>query len=196
MLSTIKEDSMLLRQQLIQLGLTQLMPMQVQHRQVFIDLYSSNKVMRQVSEPLSVEVASAIFERAMASRNAPRSHYYWIIRNSSGAEAGLAAVIVREQNAVEVGVMLLPAFSRQGLALAASAALFECAFKCWGMERVLATHKPGNLPVPKILDELFMECTKQTEELWHWQLTHLQWQKLTGQQPYQFIDIKEELYGN
>lgn len=187
---------MLLRQQMIQLGLAQLTPMQKQHRQVFLDLYTSNKVMRQVCEPLSVAVASTLFERALASKNAPRSHYYWIIKNSSGAEAGLAAVIVTEQNAVEVGVMLLPAFSRQGLALVASAALFECAFRCWDMERVLATHKPGNLPVPKILGELCMECTKQTEELWHWQLTRLQWQKLTGQPPYQFIEIKEELYDN
>jgi RimJ/RimL family protein N-acetyltransferase len=159
--------------------------MQPEHQALFVELFSNKKIMRQIGDPLSPEVAVRTFAKALNNDVETRRHYYWVIENALGAEAGIAALILQPDNAAEVGVMLLPKFSRQGLAHLASASLIEYTFRFWQTDTVLISHKATNLPVPLILASLFMQCVEQGEELWHWQLTGQQWQQLTGLAPYQ-----------
>lgn len=187
---------MQLKQHLISNGSIQLIPMKPKHQELFVELYSNKKIMRQVGEPLLPEAVLRIFTEAMASRNSPRKHYYWIIKNADNTEAGMAAVMLCEHKTVEVGVMLLSQFSRQGLALNASASLFEYAFRNWQMDTIVVSHKPANLPVPVILGKLSMQCITQAEDIWWWQLKQADWQTLSGHVPYQFIAVEEELYDN
>jgi RimJ/RimL family protein N-acetyltransferase len=186
---------MRLEQRLITNGVIQLVPLQARHQDLFVALYSNEKIMRQIAEPLSPRLAALTFAKAINSAEETRRHYYWVIQNAQGDDSGIAALIMLPDNAAEVGVMLLPKFSRQGLALTASASLFEYAFRFWQTDIVVVSHKATNLPVPSILAGLSMECEVQGDALWHWQLTRQNWQKLTGQTPYQITTV-EEFYGN
>jgi len=171
----------------------QLVPLQARHRDLFVELYSNPKIMRQVAPPFSADLAARTFAKALHCADETRRHYYWIIQNAAGAESGIAALIMLPDSAAEVGVMLLPKFSRQGLALIASATLIEYSFRFWRTDTLIASHKATNLPVPLILTALSMNCIEQAEELWYWQLTRQQWQKLTGQAPYQITAV-EDIY--
>lgn len=187
---------MQLRQHLISNGLISLVPMQAQHQDLFVELYSNKKIMRQIGEPLSPALAVSSFAKAISHDIEPRRHHYWVIQNAQGSECGVVALIMQTDNAAEVGVVLLPKFSRQGLALKASGSLLEYAFKNWQMDIIVASHKPANLPVPMILGKLSMQCITQAEDICWWQLKREDWQTLSGHVPYQCIAVEVEHYDN
>lgn len=186
-------------------GVWRLSPLTADDESLFINLYSSPKVMRQIVEPLTPEQARWQLQLALAPKAAGNNRYWRIekepiIPGPEGAESteyplpravhGIAALITHAPTQYEVGVMLLPAASRQGAALEAAAMLSQFAFSTLEAELVTASHRPGNLPVPQILRRLHMVCIAQTRQLWQWQISRNEWQAVVGLPPYEALVVE------
>ncbi len=170
-------------------GLIQLVPMQAEHKDLFVELYSNKKIMRQISEPLSPLLAARTFAKALNSEDDTRRHYYWVIRNADGADSGIAALIMQQDNAAEIGVMLLPKFSKQRLPLQVGVCLFGYAFEFTSVDQIVVLHKAGNLPLPVVLRELSMQCNVQDGDLCSWSLPRDKWYEAKTHAPYSEIKL-------
>ncbi len=182
---------MRLKQRQITNGVIRLVPLQNQHQDLFVELYSNPKIMRQVAEPLSVPLAVRTFAKAINSADETRRHYYWVIQNAQGAESGIAALIMLPNKVAEVGVMLLPKFSRQQLPLQVGVCLFSYAFEFSSIEQIVVMHKAGNLPLPPVLRELSMQCNVNEDELYSWHLPRHTWCEARTHAPYSDIKLIE-----
>ncbi|MBU1618073.1 MAG: GNAT family N-acetyltransferase [Gammaproteobacteria bacterium] len=182
---------MKLEQRLITNGVIQLVPLQTRHQDLFVTLYSNEKIMRQIAEPLSPCVAQRTFAKAINNTGETRRHYYWVIQNTQGADSGIAALIMLPDNTAEVGVMLLPKFSRQGLPLQVGVCLFSYAFEFSSIERIVVMHKAGNLPLPPVLRELSMQCSVNEGELCSWYLPRHLWYEARTHAPYSDIKLTD-----
>lgn len=186
-------------------GVWRLSPLTADDESLFINLYSSPKVMRQIVEPLTPEQARRQLQLALAPKAAGNMRYWRIekepiIHGPEGAESteyplarvvqGIAALIPHAPTQYEVGVMLLPAASRQGAALEAAAMLSQFTFSTLEAELVTASHRPGNLPVPQILRRLHMVCIAQTRQLWQWQISRNEWLARVGLPPYEALVVE------
>lgn len=191
-----------MKQAQITRGSWRLRPLTADDESLFIDLYSSPKVMRQIVEPLTPEQARRQLQLALAPKAAGNIRYWRIEKEPIptrpdgavskeyplvSAVQGIAALIAHAPTQYEVGVMLLPAASRQGAALEAAAMLSQFAFSTLEAVLVTASHRPGNLPVPQILRRLHMVCMAQTSQLWQWQISRNEWQARVGLPPYEAL---------
>jgi RimJ/RimL family protein N-acetyltransferase len=183
---------MRLEQRLITNGVIQLVPLQARHQDLFVALYSNEKIMRQIAEPLSPRLAVRTFAKAINSADETRRHYYWVIQNAQGDDSGIAALIMLPDNAAEVGVMLLPKFSRQGLPLQVGVCLFSYAFEFSSIDQIVVMHKVGNLPLPAVLRELSMQCRVNEGELCCWHLPRHTWYEAKTHAPYSAIKLIEQ----
>lgn len=182
---------MKLEQRLITNGVIQLVPLQARHQDLFVALYSDEKIMRLIAEPLSPALAERTFAKAIKSADESRRHYYWVIQNACGAESGIAALILLSNEVAEVGVMLLPKFSRQQLPLQVGVCLFSYAFEFSSIEQIVVMHKAGNLPLPPVLRELSMQCSVNEGELYSWHLPRHTWCEARTHAPYSDIKLIE-----
>lgn len=194
-----------MKQAQITRGSWRLRPLTADDESLFIDLYSSPKVMRQIVEPLTPKQARRQLQLALAPQAAGNIRYWRIEKEPippgpdgedsrgetlASAVHGIAALITHAPTQFEVGVMLLPAASRQGAALEAAAMLSQFAFSALEAELVTASHRPGNLPVPQILRRLHMVCMAQTRQLWQWQISRNEWQAKVGLPPYEALVVE------
>lgn len=182
---------MRLEQRHITNGEIRLVPLQARHSDLFVELYSNPKIMRQVAEPLSPSLAARTFAKAIKTADESRRHYYWVIQNAQGDDSGIAALIMLPDNAAEVGVMLLPKFSRQQLPLQVGVCLFSYAFEFSSIEQIVVMHKAGNLPLPAVLRELSMQCSVNEGELYSWHLPRHTWCEARTHAPYSDIKLIE-----
>lgn len=161
--------------------------MQAEDKALFLAVYCNPKVMRQIADPLTETHASAVFSKLINKNPEQRSHYYWVVETSGvpDASAGLGALIIHSDQSVEVGLMLLPDFSRRGIALKASAALTKYAFEDWRAENILVQHLAANLPVPPIVRAMGMNCIDHQSPVWRWALTKNEWVAIAHQSPYE-----------
>lgn len=180
---------MRLEQRLITNGVIQLVPLQARHQDLFVALYSNEKIMRQIAEPLSPRLAARTFAKAINSADETRRHYYWVIQNAQGYDSGIAALIMLPDNAAEVGVMLLPKFSRQGLPLQVGVCLFSYTFEFSSIEQIVVMHKAGNLPLPAVLRELSMQYSGEDGGMCSWSLARSIWYEAKTHAPYSEIKL-------
>lgn len=182
---------MRLKQRQITNGVIQLVPLQTRHQDLFVTLYSNEKIMRQIAEPLSPSLAARTFAKAIKTADESRRHYYWVIQNAQGDDSGIAALIMLPNNAAEVGVMLLPKFSRQQLPLQVGVCLFSYAFEFSSIEQIVVMHKAGNLPLPAVLRELSMQYSGEDGGMCSWSLARSIWYEAKTHAPYSEIKLIE-----
>ncbi len=98
-------------------------------RDLYVGLYASSEVMSHIGEPMSLEAATAIFEKAVRHNQNPaaRARFWQITDARSDEPVGIVA-LVRASSAPmqgELGVMLLPRWHNRGVGLPAFAGVVD-----------------------------------------------------------------------
>ncbi|MEZ9593046.1 GNAT family N-acetyltransferase [Shewanella sp. 10N.261.52.F9] len=134
-------------------------PINIHDRSLYQRLYCCEKVMRNISPPLSIEQANTAFERAikLQSSHKPKLMSWTIIETSTQQAIGIQGLTWKNKyNHMEadIGFMLLPKANGKLFPEEAMGALVEYAFSYLSLTKITAHYTKANLATQRFVKKL------------------------------------------
>lgn len=117
-------------------------------------LWGDPEVTRYIGGPASRAAAAARLAAEIASQAEAGIQYWPIFQLEDGAHVGCCGLRPWRPEVPELGVHILPAFWRRGLALEAARAVIAHAFGALGVRALFAGHNPDNQASRALLGKL------------------------------------------
>ena len=150
---------------------------------LYLGLYADAAVMRLIAATMSVDEATAVFEKARKHNANPaaRARYWHLSHRRTGQTLGLAALVrdAAVSTRGELGLMLLPQAQRTGVGLQVLRRVIDgVLLQQWelGMDEVIARHAVGNLDIHRLGEHLgFDRFEVDTPGSLGWRMTASAW---------------------
>lgn len=128
----------------------------------FVDIYTSEKLMQFVSEPLSKKEAKSLFERfSRFNSSRPQHHYLFsVVNNNNHDFMGFCGVnsikndVTTSTKTGEIGVMLIDSAIGKGIGTEVLMALVDYCFEKLGFEKLIGPPSPDNIASIKMLEKV------------------------------------------
>lgn len=151
-----------------------LQPMQTEHQSLFVALYCNPLVMAHTGIYCDRDTADSWFSYALAPRPDTRV-FYWVLQQATtGCDVGLVALQKRPASSAELGILLLPAYWRQGYGRQALARLTEHCFAGDLADTLWLRHVPANAAMARLA-----QCSgfvlQHQDDFQHWCLAKADW---------------------
>jgi len=122
-------------------------------------LWGDPEVTRHIGGPLTAAAVAARLAAEIASDAQAGIQYWPIFQLGDGAHVGCCGLRPYREAIPELGVHILPAFWRRGLAHEAARAVIAHAFRALGARALFAGHNPENLASRALLEKLGFRYT-------------------------------------
>ncbi|MCW8832880.1 MAG: GNAT family N-acetyltransferase [Colwellia sp.] len=158
-------------------------PLAEQDKELYISLYTDEKIMRNIGSPLSQDAAEKAFDKTIiAMKKTPVKVMTWAIVNVDNNEGvGLQALNWQTPEIAEIGIMLLRHTNGRLLPEEAMGALMEYAFNYLSINIITAKYAKKNLATKRFVKKLgFTEiknATYDNTQTCHQQVKKNQWHK-------------------
>lgn len=134
-------------------------PININDRSLYQRLYCCEKVMRNISPPLSIEQANTAFERAikLQSSHKPKLMSWTIIDTSTQQAIGIQGLTWKNKynhTEADIGFMLLPKANGKLFPEEAMGALMEYGFSYLGINKITAHYAKANLATQRFVKKL------------------------------------------
>ena len=134
-----------------------LIPLSEADEDLFVELYTSARLMRKIAEPFSVERAKKAFQATLSAiQNNPPKIMSWVIRdklaNTAMGIVGFSDIIYPEQ--AELGIILRLEAHGKGIVVEVGDTLCDYALKQVGLHRIRAEHHIDNRITQRILRQM------------------------------------------
>ncbi|EGM71052.1 GNAT family N-acetyltransferase [Shewanella sp. HN-41] len=134
-----------------------LTPLSDADEDLFVELYTSARLMSKIAEPLTVERAQNAFQKTLAATlNTPPKIMSWVIRdklaNTAMGIVGFSAITYPEQ--AELGIILRREAHGKGVVVEVGDVLCDYALKQVGLHRIRAEHHIENRITQRILRQM------------------------------------------
>lgn len=153
----------------------------LEHRALYITLYTDPLVMRYILPPLSIRAAGRAFERLCeyTAGDGP-GHRYWIVVDTVSTHAVGLAGFRRDGDEAELGVMLCKPWWRRGVATESLQLLLGHGFGAMALSLIFAQSLEAHAPVVGALfANLGFTATANGNGMAcmsRWELTRAQWE--------------------
>ena len=131
-----------------------IVPLAPCHRDMYISLYSSQRIMQFIGEPQHQPNAEKYFQYAVTGKKMKGlKQYLFAIESADGNQHyGLTILMLHDSlpNFAEYGIMMLKKGQGRGIAKAATQATCQHAFELLQCEGVVAHIEPDNLPTNRL----------------------------------------------
>ncbi len=183
---TQKQRFSLFTQRVLQHGSLQLRPMQQTDRALFVGLYSNPAVTGLTGVCCDAATASVWFTYALAPRADTRV-FYWVIQCvGTQAPIGLIAWQQRMSGSAELGLLLDPAYWRQGYGRRALSLLCDQGFAHGLLDECWLCHAPAHQAMAGLAQACGFVRRQEGDlpaELQHWCLRQPEWAALAAPVP-------------
>jgi len=131
-------------------------PLAEQDKDLYVSLYTDKKTMRNIAEPLSVEVAENAFFRVLKAmtKKQPKALTWAIVTSDNNGCIGLQALNWQSTDCAEIGIMLLRNSNGRLFPEEAMGALMEYAFSHLAINTIHATYAKSNLATKRFVKKL------------------------------------------
>jgi RimJ/RimL family protein N-acetyltransferase len=138
---------------------------------LYVELFCSDEVMRQVGPPFALKRAERAAAASLRHQNDAAGRFrHWIIEHAEG-RAGLLGLALRSERwaggEVELGVLLRPAWQARGAATAAITAVMPWAFGEARIAALTCHHAPTNPAASALMRRVgFTPCPARADAPW------------------------------
>ena len=138
---------------------------------LYVELFCSEAVMREVGPPFALERAERAAAASLRHQDDEAGRFrHWIIEHAEG-RAGLLGLALRSERwvggEVELGVLLRPAWQARGAATAAITAVMPWAFRTAQIATLTCHHAPTNSGAAALMRRLgFAQCPARADAPW------------------------------
>ena len=131
-------------------------PLAEQDKDLYLNLYTDKKIMRNIGEPLSVEVAEKAFKKTIKAmqKTQPKVMTWAIVTLDNNQSVGIQALSYQTLDAAEIGIMLLRHSNGKLLPEEAMGALMEYAFSHLITNTIHACYAKSNLATKRFVKKL------------------------------------------
>jgi RimJ/RimL family protein N-acetyltransferase len=144
-------------------------PLAVQDLQLYLDLYCSERVMRFIGAPLSVEHAKKSFMHALTLNANQLSERLFLTVTVDGADSAVAISSIshldRKNGVAEIGSMVLPHGHGKRVGQDASIMLMQHIYSQLGISKFSVQVHPKNLPAIRAAKILGFRVVESAENL-------------------------------
>lgn len=141
-------------------------PLEERDKALYVRIYTDDKLMEHVGQPLTPAGIEAAFERVCRLNRSTELRYWcWVIEvRDGGANAGLLALVGSTRSA-EIGAMILADWHSRGVATEIIACLADHAFAEYGVVEVFTRHRKENGQAHGLMQKLdFVEAASLPED--------------------------------
>ncbi len=150
-------------------------PLTVDDKELFCSLYTSPRVMKYISEPLSIESAEKLFRKSLKFKLNERKSAFWRITSQSGLDIGVFGLYKNNESNMswDLGTLIKPQFQSLGYASEAMRALIKYLLELNIVEEITGTIPHGNIPCENLVKSLGYSRSFECKNYSHWKVTEV-----------------------